>query len=161
QESRTETIAVNGNCGMCKNNIEKAAKSAGVTDASWDQEKKVLTVSYNQTATSNKKIQDAVAVAGYDTKDVRATDAAYKKLHGCCQYDRDTKGSKGDKGEKGSKGDKNAKEVKQDTQAAAGEAKSCCSKDATAAADTKKACCAKEETAVASNGKAKSCCAKD
>ncbi|RYY53822.1 MAG: ATPase, partial [Chitinophagaceae bacterium] len=31
QESRTETIVVNGNCGMCKNNIEKAAKSAGVT----------------------------------------------------------------------------------------------------------------------------------
>lgn len=167
QDSKTETIAVNGNCGMCKNNIEKAAKAAGVQDASWDQDKKILTVTYIETATSNKKIQEAVAAAGYDTKEVRATDDSYKKLHACCQYDREAKDSKGEKGtkgqkaDKGTKGDKGLKAAAQDTHAAAAGKESCCSDEAVAGAETKKSCCSKEESATATTGKEKSCCAKN
>lgn len=90
QKSQSETIAVSGNCGMCKSSIEKAAKKAGATTADWNVDSKVLTVSYASN-TSSAKIQQAVAAVGYDTKDVKATDAAYDKLHACCKYDREKK----------------------------------------------------------------------
>jgi len=46
-----------------------------------------LVVKYAATTTA-LKIEQAVAAKGYDTKDVKATEAAYKKLDECCQYDR-------------------------------------------------------------------------
>jgi hypothetical protein len=73
---------------MCKKTIETAAKSAGVTDATWNEETKILAVSYNPSKASNQKIQKAVAAVGYDTQDFTASDDAYLKLHSCCQYDR-------------------------------------------------------------------------
>jgi mercuric ion binding protein len=87
-KTTTEKIKVWGNCEMCKETIEKAAKSAGATEALWNEEAKVLTVTYASSKTSNKKIQEKVAAAGYDTETVRATEKAYKKLPGCCQYER-------------------------------------------------------------------------
>ena len=88
QQSNTDTVKVWGNCGMCKKTIEKSAKSAGAKTASWDPELHQLIVSYSADKTSNLKIQQAIAKAGYDTQDVTANDEAYNKLHGCCQYDR-------------------------------------------------------------------------
>ncbi len=44
---KNETIKVSGNCGMCKNKIEKAAKVGGAETANWNEETKVLNVSYN------------------------------------------------------------------------------------------------------------------
>ena len=90
QKSKTETIPVSGNCGMCKAKIEKAAISAGVKEASWNADKKVLTVKYSSASTNAAKIQQAVAAVGYDTRDVKATDEAYGSLHSCCQYERAT-----------------------------------------------------------------------
>ena len=83
-----DTIKVWGNCGMCKTNIEKAAKSAGASTASWSEETKELEVSYAVNKTSGTKIQQAIARSGYDTEDFTADEIAYKKLHACCQYDR-------------------------------------------------------------------------
>lgn len=88
QKTKTETIPVSGNCGMCKTKIEKAAKAAGVEDAKWDVDAKALTVIYNSSTTNAAKIQNAVAAVGYDTRDVKASNEAYDKLHGCCKYDR-------------------------------------------------------------------------
>jgi periplasmic mercuric ion binding protein len=85
---KKETIKVWGNCGMCKKTIEKAAKSAGASTASWNEDSKQLKVTYPAAATSGKKIQQAIAKAGYDTQDFTASDTAYNNLHGCCQYDR-------------------------------------------------------------------------
>ncbi len=85
---KTETFAVSGNCGMCKSNIEKAAKSAGATKATWSEESKSLTVEYNSKKTSTEKIQQQIADAGYDNAGVKASETSYKKLHACCQYDR-------------------------------------------------------------------------
>jgi periplasmic mercuric ion binding protein len=85
---KKETIKVWGNCGMCKTKIEKAAKGAGATKASWNEDTKELKVEYKASATSNEKIQAAIAKTGYDTQDMTASDEAYNKLHGCCQYDR-------------------------------------------------------------------------
>ena len=91
QESKSvksETVKVWGNCGMCQSKIEKAAKKAGATTAKWDEESKILTVSYNSTNATMQKIEKAVAKAGYDTQNETAKASDYDNLPGCCQYDR-------------------------------------------------------------------------
>jgi len=88
QTVKTEKIKVYGNCGMCKSRIEKAAKTAGASSASWDDESKILVVKYDSKKTDSKKIQAKVAAVGHDTQDATASKAAYNNLHECCQYDR-------------------------------------------------------------------------
>jgi periplasmic mercuric ion binding protein len=85
---KKETIKVWGNCGMCKTNIEKAAKKAGATKASWNEESKELQVAYASNKTSAVKIQQAIAKSGYDTQDFTGDNKAYDNLHACCKYDR-------------------------------------------------------------------------
>lgn len=87
-QTKTDTIKVSGNCGMCKSNIEKAATAAGAVAADWNKETKLLVVSYDAAKTSNKDIQKKIAASGYDTQDVKADDGAYENLAKCCQYDR-------------------------------------------------------------------------
>lgn len=88
QSTKTETIKVWGNCGMCQTKIEKAAKTAGAKTASWDSETKELKVTYAAKKTSSAKIQEAIANTGYDTQDFTGVKSAYDNLHGCCKYDR-------------------------------------------------------------------------
>lgn len=88
-QEKTEKFKVNGNCGMCKNKIEKAAKAAGATYANWDEDTKQLEVKYSSTSTNSAKIQEKIAETGYDNAGAKATDEAYNKLHGCCKYDRE------------------------------------------------------------------------
>jgi len=85
---RSEEIKVWGNCGMCKKTIEAAALKAGASKASWNEETKMLAVTYKAKKTGLQQIQESVAASGYDTQDVTAPDEVYNKLHGCCQYDR-------------------------------------------------------------------------
>jgi len=87
-QTKTETFQVSGNCGMCKNKIEKAAKDAGATTAVWDADSKEITVTYSSSSTNTAKIQQKIAKAGYDNAGAKAKDEDYKKLHSCCQYDR-------------------------------------------------------------------------
>lgn len=87
-QNTTESIPVSGNCGMCKSTIEKAAKKAGASSAEWDEEAKVLKVSYSNSTTDAAKIQQAVAGVGYDTRDFKASDKVYNKLPACCKYER-------------------------------------------------------------------------
>lgn len=84
----TETFKVSGNCGMCKNTIEKAAKVKGVSKADWDTETKVLTLKYDPSVVTSDAVLQRVADAGYDNEKFKATDKSYKSLDGCCQYDR-------------------------------------------------------------------------
>lgn len=88
QAIKEESIKVSGNCGSCKKKIEKAATAAGARFASWDKTTKILAVKYDETKTSNKKIQETIAAVGYDTQDVKASTEVYNKLDECCQYDR-------------------------------------------------------------------------
>lgn len=88
QTTKSETIKVWGNCGMCKTTIEKAAKTAGAKTANWNEDSKELQVTYAVKKTSSAKIQEAVAKSGYDTQDFTAVKTAYDNLHGCCKYDR-------------------------------------------------------------------------
>jgi hypothetical protein len=85
-ESRT--FNVSGNCGMCKSTIEKAAMILGVKSATWDESKKSLQVQYNKQKTNPESVLRSVAYAGYDNEKYLAPEAAYKKLHACCQYER-------------------------------------------------------------------------
>lgn len=83
-------IAVKGNCEMCKKRIEKAAYSVpGVKSAVWTPESQELILIVNEQKSSTGEIETAVAKAGHDTNNVKATDEAYGKLHECCSYDRD------------------------------------------------------------------------
>ena len=89
-QDKSETFKVSGNCGMCQTKIEKAAKSAGASFASWDTESKELKVTYDLKATDKGKIQQAIADVGYDTPAYKATKESYNKLHGCCKYERES-----------------------------------------------------------------------
>jgi hypothetical protein len=121
-------IKVAGNCGMCKKNIETAAKAAGALTAAWDKSTKLLTVTYDAATASTDKMEASIANAGYDTEHQTASAEAYSKLDECCQYDRVAKTS--------------AKEMGccKDQSCSKNKAE-CCKKGATCAND--KSCCKK------------------
>jgi len=84
----TTKFKVYGNCGMCEKRIEKAAKIEGVTFADWDEDSKMLTVTFDSTKVKPGQVHKAVAAVGHDTEKERASDEVYAQLHGCCQYER-------------------------------------------------------------------------
>ncbi len=80
---------VYGNCMMCKKRIERAAQQvAGVQEAVWDVDAKVMKVSWDAQKATLKQIKEAIAQAGHDTDQVRAPDEAYEQLPMCCMYER-------------------------------------------------------------------------
>jgi periplasmic mercuric ion binding protein len=85
---KTETITVSGNCGTCKSRIEKAAKAEGVSKAVWDQQSKVLTVTYDPAKTNLEVIGKKIAAVGHDNSKAKADDKVYNALPGCCKYKR-------------------------------------------------------------------------
>ncbi len=79
-----------GKCGMCTTRIEKAAKGVkGVTYASYNLEKQMLTVKYKSDKTSQEDIEKAVAKVGHDTENFKTDDKTYNNLHNCCKYQRE------------------------------------------------------------------------
>ena len=88
QKQQSDTIAVAGECGMCKNRIQKTLKMDGITTAVWDTESKLLSVTYDPSVISNDEIQKKIAAVGHDTPKYTAPDDVYNKLPGCCKYDR-------------------------------------------------------------------------
>lgn len=84
------SFTVLGNCGMCKERIERAAYSVrGVRSALWSQEKQELTVRYRPERTSQEAIERVVAKAGHDTQNFLTHDEIHANLHHCCIYERD------------------------------------------------------------------------
>jgi len=49
---KTESFKVSGNCGMCKDRIEKTVLAEGATSASWDSKTQLLTVTYDPLKTN-------------------------------------------------------------------------------------------------------------
>jgi periplasmic mercuric ion binding protein len=81
------TLAVNGNCEMCKSRIEKAClKTSGVKYAYWDVSSKRLNLIYNEHKTSVDKIQQSIINVGHDVDSLKSSDEVYQQLHSCCQY---------------------------------------------------------------------------
>ena len=86
--TKIESIKVSGNCGMCKERIEAAAKVEGVSKADWNKDTKMLTLAYNPSKVKSEDIQKKIAAVGHDTEKYKADDKVYAKLPGCCQYER-------------------------------------------------------------------------
>lgn len=82
-----ESLVVDGVCEMCKKRIETACiKIKGVKSAVWNVQTHELKLVYNENKTNLESIKKSIAAVGHDTKDMKATDEAYDKLHGCCKY---------------------------------------------------------------------------
>jgi periplasmic mercuric ion binding protein len=82
----TANIKVYGNCGMCKERIEKAVDHKGVKQAKWNVSTKNLEVVYVPEKISEKKIRELVSAVGHDTDSTKASDKVYAKLPFCCLY---------------------------------------------------------------------------
>jgi len=83
-------VEVNGVCDMCKKRIEKAAYSVkGVKSAIWYAEDQDLHLIIDETKCKVLDVEKAIAKAGHDTKDIKATNEQYAKIHGCCKYRTD------------------------------------------------------------------------
>lgn len=81
------SIEVDGVCGMCKERIEKAAIQAkGVKSATWNVDTHELKLIYNEGKTDLSTIQQSIADSGHDTESVRAKEAVYNEIDGCCKY---------------------------------------------------------------------------
>lgn len=85
----SKEVYVAGNCEQCRARIENAAKRInGVGDASWSEESKLLSLSFDPGIISMETIEKSVANSGHDTKAHRAKNIVYGKLPKCCQYER-------------------------------------------------------------------------
>ncbi|WP_114754346.1 DUF3347 domain-containing protein [Flavobacterium glaciei] len=91
KNSKTETVKIYGNCGMCKTKIETAGNVKKLAKVDWDKDTKMATLTYDSSKTSQDEILKRIALAGYDSDKFLAPDATYDALHGCCQYDREAK----------------------------------------------------------------------
>jgi copper chaperone CopZ len=87
-QTKTDTVKVYGECGMCKNRIQKTLKIDGIINADWGTETKLLVVTYDISKISNDDIQKKIAAVGHDTEKFTAIDSVYQKLPGCCHYER-------------------------------------------------------------------------
>jgi len=89
-KSAKANVEVKGNCDMCKKRIEKAAYSvSGVKSAVWHSDDQTLHLVINEEKCSTKDVEKAIAKAGHDTKNTKASESEYSSLHACCQYDRE------------------------------------------------------------------------
>ena len=86
-KSEALQFKVSGNCEMCKDRIETAAKSvSGLSTADWSSETKMLHVQFDGAKTNSDVIQKAIAKVGHDTEKYKAPDDVYKELPECCLY---------------------------------------------------------------------------
>ncbi|HSZ26488.1 MAG TPA: heavy-metal-associated domain-containing protein [Cytophagaceae bacterium] len=86
QNAKQADFYVRGNCGMCKERIEKSAMAvSGVEKADWNVETKNLMVSYDTSKVNELKIQQAVANSGHETKSISSPTAVHDALPECCK----------------------------------------------------------------------------
>src|SRR3954468_15970018 len=84
QSVKTVTLAVKGNCEQCKERIENAADIKGVKVCTWDELKKVATITYNSNKVSIEQISAAIAKSGHEAGSSKPDPKAYQNLPGCC-----------------------------------------------------------------------------
>lgn len=88
-KNKKVVIKVAGNCGMCEKRIEKAAYSVkGVKNAEWHVDCQDIHLVIDETKCSADDVAKAIATVGHDTGSIKADNAVYEKLHGCCNYER-------------------------------------------------------------------------
>lgn len=87
----TENVKVSGSCALCETRIESAAFEKNVSEASWNKETKIASVTYDSKKTSLDAILKKIALAGFDNQSYLAPDKAYEELEACCRYERTDK----------------------------------------------------------------------
>ena len=95
-QTKSETIFVNGVCGMCEKRIESNCLNIkGVKMADWNRETGMLKIVFNEKKISLDSIRISIASIGHDTKLltsdidsgwITAPDEVYEKLPMCCKY---------------------------------------------------------------------------
>lgn len=76
---------VEGQCGDCKERIEKALDLQGISFATWNQETKMLTVRFNDKKFTEDEIHKIVSDLGYSTDKIAANKTSEENLPKCCQ----------------------------------------------------------------------------
>lgn len=86
-QTKKTTLAVRGNCGMCKARIEKAAiKTKGVKYAVWQTDIEQLQLIYNAKKTSPEQVAKNIAAVGHAAAGIAPIDTVYTALPLCCKY---------------------------------------------------------------------------
>ncbi|MBP6285122.1 MAG: DUF3347 domain-containing protein [Paludibacteraceae bacterium] len=88
KNSKTETVKIYGNCGMCETTIEKAGNLKKTAEVDWNKDTKTATITYDAKKTNQDEILKRIALSGYDSDKFLAPDDVYAKLPECCQYER-------------------------------------------------------------------------
>jgi len=91
KNTRTVALRIDGDCGMCEKRIEDAGDVKNVAQVNWDPDTKQATIAFDSTRTNLDAILKRISLAGYDTPNYLAPDAAYAQLPSCCQYERTMK----------------------------------------------------------------------
>jgi len=87
KKNKKMVFEVDGKCDMCKMRIEKAALGvSGVKFASWDIPTHQLSLILDERKTNTMQVKTALAEAGHDSKELKATKKSYDNLHACCKY---------------------------------------------------------------------------
>jgi copper chaperone CopZ len=81
----TETFLVKGECGLCKEKIEKALDIPGISFAEWSTETKMLTIRYNDKKVSATDIHTTISKLGYATDKMEADKEGQAALDSCCK----------------------------------------------------------------------------
>jgi len=89
KNSVTETVKINGDCGMCKVTIDDVGSKKRESKVDWDENAHLASITYDPTRTNKEEVLKRIALAGYDNESYRACDEAYMALPGCCQYKRE------------------------------------------------------------------------
>lgn len=82
------SFKVYGNCGMCKQSIEKALQIESIKACSWNPDSKLLRLKFDERLISLDSLHKRIVAIGYDTDKYKANDLAYDSLHKCCKYER-------------------------------------------------------------------------
>ncbi len=84
----TENVKVSGSCALCKERIESAAFEKNISEARWNSETNVASVTYDSKKTALDAVLRKIALAGFDNQSYLAPDLAYADLEACCRYER-------------------------------------------------------------------------
>lgn len=90
KKPKTETVEIqtSAKCGHCEERITNALTyTKGVVDIKFNDETKVVAVTYKKKKTSPDTIREAIAKAGYQADDMPANKTAYDALADCCKKD--------------------------------------------------------------------------
>ncbi|MDR2122430.1 MAG: heavy-metal-associated domain-containing protein [Flavobacteriaceae bacterium] len=83
---KVEKVKISGNCGMCKETIEKTGTIENASQVVWDKDTKIATITYDEEKISLNDILKKIAKSGYSSEKYKAKKSDYNRLPICCHY---------------------------------------------------------------------------